>query len=250
MNNLVHGLWIGKISPLELLTTYSFLDHGAEFWLWTYNEPKGMTLPSEVIIKDGNEILPKDKIFLYPDEMVYGKCNNTVVGFSEWFRYKVLYEYGGWWSDMDVTCLKPLDLIDSDYFFRTHGILSVVGNIIKCPPKSELMRLCFAETETTIDEHTDDMYEAIRILGYYVKFLDLEKYIRKNICPYDEISIIDPFYSRGDYDDGQTSAAVIPDEWHFIHWMHSFIKNTMPKAGSVFCKLLEKYDIQQNTIPL
>src|SRR5574343_376774 len=134
---IVNGLWLGsnKLSHLELLTLNSFSKY-CEFHLWHY-EPISGKIPRKVVLRNGEEILPKERIFRYPEKMMLGFGGNSYVGFSEIFRYKVLYELGGWWSDMDVTLLKPLEEITDDYFFRNHGVLSVVGNIMKAPPKSE-----------------------------------------------------------------------------------------------------------------
>ena len=49
-SSVIHGLWIGnKMSALELLTIHSFLQHGFQFHLWTYqqieNIPNGIISP-------------------------------------------------------------------------------------------------------------------------------------------------------------------------------------------------------------
>jgi mannosyltransferase OCH1-like enzyme len=67
-----------------------------------------------VIVKNANKIIEKEKIFKYPNKIILGFGENSYVGFSELFRYKVLYELGGWWSDMDVVCLKPLEEITDE----------------------------------------------------------------------------------------------------------------------------------------
>ena len=82
----------------------SFLASGHQVWLWTYGDVG--TVPFGVVVRDGNEILPASRIFKYRD-------HDTFAGFSNNFRYSVLFEHGGTWSDSDVVCLRPLP--EGDY---------------------------------------------------------------------------------------------------------------------------------------
>ena len=230
--NTVNSLWIGNLHEMEIVTMRSFINNGAEFNLWVYEEMRH--IPSEVNIRDANEILPKEQVFMYPNKMQLGYCGDTVVGFSEHFRYKVLYEHGGWWSDMDVTCLKPLSEIKEPYYFRPHGILPVVGNIIKCPPKSDLMKMCYETTVNEVNNKTDDMFLAIEILCYYIRFLNLRKYIKKGLCNLDYWPKIEKFYV--------SENIPYPENLHFIHWMSSHLKNYNIHYNklSAFGKMVEK----------
>lgn len=240
----VHALWIGesRLKHLEILTMNSFVTHGAEFNLWAYH-PIRTKLPVGVVLRDGNEILPKDRMFLYPPNMMLGFGGNSYVGFSEIFRYKVLYELGGWWSDMDVTLLKPLETVTDDYWFRFHGVLSVVGNIMKCPPKSELMRLCYERACVEVNDKQTDWHHAIRILCYYVEYLGLSKFVHYDMCNLDRLDLVMPFVSdKGEFDK-------IPYSWMFLHWMNSVIGKNY-KTGSVYHRLLQKYDCTERAMYL
>lgn len=233
----VHALWIGEaeLKPLEILTIRSFLRYGAEFNLWTY-KPVG-NLPYGVKVRDGNEILSKDKFFRYPNTMFLPHTNtptNSLVGFSELFRFKVMYECGGWYSDMDVTCLRPLSEHNTDYYFRFHGILPAVTNILKAPAKSELMKLCYEKVEKEINETQRDWHRAISIFCYYVEFLDLRHYIQ-----YDRSNLDLPGHVYPLFTDRQGHLDEIPKEWDFIHWMNSL--TPQPQPDSVLDLLLKKY---------
>ena len=107
---IVHGLWIGpKLSPLELLTLNSFVRWGHEFNLWLYDPPE-TPLPAGAHPRDATRILPRERIFrkrMRDPETGVGK--GSVSPFSDLFRYKLLYELGGVWVDMDVTCLRPFN---------------------------------------------------------------------------------------------------------------------------------------------
>ena len=93
---------------MEEMCLSSFVHHGHEVHLYSYSEIENV--PEGVEKKDGREILPEDMIFEY-------KHHKSFSGFSNYFRYKLLSEKGGWWTDTDVVCLKPFDF-DSNYVFR------------------------------------------------------------------------------------------------------------------------------------
>ncbi len=240
--NIVNALWIGKryLTYLEHLTMNSFLYHGAEFHLWHY---KPIEAPKGVVLRDANEILPASMIFRYPKEMYLDFGANSFVGFSEIFRYKVLYEVGGWWSDMDVTCLKPLDDITDDYWFRFHGVLSVVGNIMKVPPKSELMRLSFEKAVKEVNAEQRDWHHAIRILCYYIEQLQLSKYIHHEVANLDNLDIVSRMITKA------ISVGEIPKEWRFIHWMNSVCGKNYG-SDSIMDQLVTHYNRKHRALML
>src|SRR5690242_14854394 len=132
-NRIVNALWIGnKLSKLELLTISSFIANGHDFHLWTYSDIV-TPLPSRVTIRRADDILPRRAVFRSIGAgLETGVGNGSFAAFSDLFRYKLLYETGGYWTDMDMTCLKSLDFSEP-YVFRSHRV-GVVGNLVKCPP--------------------------------------------------------------------------------------------------------------------
>jgi hypothetical protein len=208
-SDCIHALWIGnRLSALELLTIESFLNNKHRFVLWTYEQIL-TPLPKQVIIKDATQIIPKEDIFQYKNKNQFGHGKGSYAGFSDIFRYKLLYEYGGWWTDMDVTCLKPLDF-SAPYVFRTHHDLKVVGNIMKCPPKSELMLRCYDKAIAEVDADNCDWNKPIRILNDTIFELGLQQYII-------EIS------NRDSWNDVRKLIAgkkQVPDHWYIIHWVN------------------------------
>jgi hypothetical protein len=240
----VNGLWLGKggLKQMEYLTLKSFTANGAEFHLWHYGDVQS-EVPKGVVLRDGNELIPQDKIFRYPTKMLLGFGENSYVGFSEIFRYKVLWELGGWWSDMDVVCLKPLEEIEDEYWFRFHGVLSVVGNIMKCPPKSELMKFCYEKALKEVNENQNDWHHAIRILCYYIEFFGLSKYIHYDECNLDRLNQVIPLIEE------QAQSWMVPDTWKFIHWMNSVVPKEY-KPDSVMDRLYKKHQIYTRQILL
>ena len=134
MNRRMQGLWIGdELSAMERLSIASFLAHGHEFDLYVYGAVRGV--PAGTRIRDGGEILPRDRIFVYRDHPSYA-------GFSNYFRYKLLLEKGGWWVDLDSVCLKPFDF-DAEFVFSSEhdrsGQQTPNVGFIKSPPDSAIM---------------------------------------------------------------------------------------------------------------
>jgi hypothetical protein len=246
-NRIIHGLWIGKsLSSLEMLTLHSFTAKGHIFYLWVYESIENQ-LPKNVILKDANEIIPASGIFRRKYDDPQFKIGKGSVGspFSDLFRYKLLYEYGGWWVDMDVTCLKPFN-IKEPYFFRSHPLLPVIGNVIKVPAKSELMKLTYEETNNTCDENTLEWLLPNKILNKNIELLGLSGFTRNDLSEIDWWEKIQEFV---------LSNKPIPENWFFIHWMNEewrvkkickdeFFKNT------ALGKIVESYGFKtkKNTI--
>jgi hypothetical protein len=242
-NRNIHGLWIGtRLSQLELLCIQSFVNHGHTFLLWTYN-PLENNLPSSVRFMDANEIIPGNEIFQYSYANQFGHGKGSYAGFSDIFRYKLLYEYGGWWSDMDVTCLKPLDF-PAPYVFRTHHDLKVVGNVMKCPPKSELMRRCYEKAVADVNAANRDWNKPIRILNDTIDELELQDYVVR-------------MSNRDSWNDVRrmiTCNKKIPGHWYVIHWVNEeWRRNGISKdysgKNSVLHGLYEKYEVPVRKLP-
>lgn len=240
MAETINGLWIGnRLSLMETLTITSFLAQGHDFRLFVY-EPILTPLPTGCIIEDANKILPESSVFRYKNTTQFGQGKGSVSGFSDIFRYKLLYDEGGWWSDMDVTCLKHLD-ISTDYYFREHPVLPLVGNMMKAPKGSELMKHCFEQAFSHVDEHNRDWHKPIEILADAVDHFGLNKYI-------------DSGYKRSNpdaWDDVRNlliGKMEMPKEYYFVHWMNEnwrskgLDKNDF-MIGSAYFKLLVQYGL-------
>lgn len=232
----VHGLWIGnELSLMELLTIKSFIRHGYTFHIWVYESLKN-ELPNECNVCDANEIIPFEKVFRYKYSSQFGTGKGSYAGFSDIFRYKLLYEKGGWWVDMDVTCLRPFD-VEAPYFFRSHHDLLLVGNIMKVPKGSELMLRCYEEASRGVDANNRDWHKPIEILVNAVRELNLEQYIISNVSNTDEWHKIKPYVHTN---------KEVPNEWSFLHWCNEvwrtngFNKNS-PLYSSFFGQVLMEY---------
>jgi hypothetical protein len=234
-NKIINALWIGnRLSQVEMLTINSFLKNGHSFVLWAY-EPLDNNLPEGVIIKDASEIIPKEQVFCYKNSNQFGHGKGSYAGFSDLFRYKLLYEHGGWWVDMDVTCLKPFNF-DEPYVFRVHHDFPVVGNIMKCPKGSDLMKRCYEQGIASIDEHNKDWHLPIQILNDNISELGLSNYI-KTISNHDKWNDVRKMLFKN---------VNIPESWSAIHWINEeWRRNNIDKnifyKGSTIGKLYEDY---------
>lgn len=239
-NKTVNALWIGEsLSATEILTIKSFLKNGHEFILWTYSDVK-TPLPEGTILKDANDIFPQKNVFAYKYSNQFGHGKGSYAGFSDIFRYKLLYLNGGWWTDMDVTCLKPLDF-DTDYVFRTHHDLDLVGNIMKCPKNSVLMKKCFEEAVEKVDENNRDWHLPIQILVDNVKELGLTSYIREFSNP-DSWNLIRKFLIKN---------IELDQKWYVIHWVNEeWRRNKIDKniflKNALYAELANKYELKIN----
>ncbi|MEO9964296.1 MAG: glycosyltransferase [Reichenbachiella sp.] len=167
-------------------------------------------LPNGTVINDANKIIRAEDIFSYNHSNQFGHGQGSVAGFSDIFRYKLLYEMGGWWTDMDITCLRPLDF-EAPFVFRTHTTLPVVGNIMKCPAGSQLMLDCYKQAVRDVNAGNKNWLKPIEILNANIKAQKLEHYILPNICLPDHHGLIQILLNF---------KLTIPADAYFIHWMN------------------------------
>lgn len=240
-NEVVQALWIGnKLGIMERLTLASFIKNGHPFHLYVYNDIS-TPLPAGVELKDAHQIIPKEKVFSYKHKNQYGHGKGSVSGFSDIFRYKLLFEKGNWWVDMDVTCLQPLKFAEP-YFFRKHHDLPLVGNIMKAPKGCRLMKNCFEEASLLVTENNKDWHLPIRILVEEVFRLELEKYIQSGYSNEDRWPMVEKFYFQN---------RTLPKAWKFIHWTNENfralgISREWIRYRSTFAKLLHQHGLVEH----
>jgi Glycosyltransferase sugar-binding region containing DXD motif/Alpha 1,4-glycosyltransferase conserved region len=138
MNTAIQSLWIGgALSRVERLCISSFLSQGHEFHLYTYGNVDG--IPDGATVLNGEEILSSEYIFLNSDRKTYS-------GFSNLFRYKLLRDKGGVWTDLDVVCLRPFKFGEDTIIAQEideDGSVIVATCVIASQANSTLMKECF-----------------------------------------------------------------------------------------------------------
>lgn len=238
-NLVVHGLWIGEnLSPLELLTLHSFTAHGHVFHLWSYSDLSAQ-VPAGVVCCDAREIIPEQDVFrrLY-DDPVFGIGKGSYAGFSDMFRYKLLYEKGGWWVDMDIYCVQPLQF-STPYYFRAHHDLPAISNVMKCPAGSAVMRDAYEQTRKYCKPETKEWLIYNKLFNESIVRHQLQEFIfsgQANRDWWDETALF------------IFSDKPIPPTYYFIHWQNEMWrqekvnKHKIP-AGSTLAKCLTQYDL-------
>jgi mannosyltransferase OCH1-like enzyme len=137
-------------------------------------------IPVGTVVKDANQILPASRIFQYKHQASYA-------GFSNFFRYKLLLERGGWWSDTDNICLKPFDFPEK-YVFAAEvcdGLKVVTSGIIKAPAGSEAMRHAWEVCQRKDPQQLMWGETGPKLTGETVKEYSLEQYVKPHevFCP-------------------------------------------------------------------
>ena len=125
----VNGLWMSESDVLPIMAVMSinsYLKHGHQFTLWSYL-PSYKNLPDGCILKDANEVIPKSE--------AYTDVLGSYAHFSDAWRWKFLHENGGFWTDLDVVCLKDtIPFIDGIHICRMHdGVDSAMVGTLGFP---------------------------------------------------------------------------------------------------------------------
>lgn len=169
-NKIIQGLWIGpELSVMEQLSIASFLSNGHEYHLYVYDEVKD--IPAGTTVKDASAILPASDIFQYTGRPSYA-------GFSNFFRYKLLHERGGWWADTDIVCLKPFDFPDEFVFSSemSKGLEVVTSGAVKSPAGSEAMAYAWDVCRTKDREQLVWGETGPKLMAEVVRKFSLEGY--------------------------------------------------------------------------
>ncbi|MFN8295425.1 MAG: capsular polysaccharide synthesis protein [Chitinophagales bacterium] len=238
-SNIIHTLWIGdSLSAMEELMLKSFQYFNCNVNLWTYKN--SLTVPDGIIIKDANEIIPEHKVFSYKSQNKYGHGKGSLSGFSDIFRYKLLFEKGGIWVDSDVTCLKEFK-IEEPYFFRFHHQIGLVGNVLKADKNAPLMEWCYNKAIQLVDRENTNWLLPIEILKEGVYYFNLQKYIHDISNP-DSFPVVREMYLNNNRN-------IV--NWTIIHWMNEeFRRMNIDKnkvvRGSHYQQLLDKHKIDYN----
>lgn len=134
-------LWVrGALSRLEQLSVRSFVAQGHPVHLYTYDP--ALVAPPGVTVLDASQIVPAD---LVPAVVPPPFSRGGLSTFSNYFRYRLLFERGGWWADTDVVAIRPwADLppvVVASTRERGHG-LAANNFAMRFPAGHEIPRAC------------------------------------------------------------------------------------------------------------
>jgi hypothetical protein len=209
----IQCFWHGRsFTLLEKLTLKSFINNGYNVNLWCYTEKVSLDCPPEVNICDANNVLDFNELFTYTGT---GDCRRgSLGGFSDLFRYVVLYKFGGVYVDMDSTCLKPFNFA-AEYVIKPHKMCGTVANVLKAPQGCRFLETCIENTRQQINSDNGSWVKPVQIFDSAVREHKLEEYIvpvhyfgHDNA---DDLAII----KRGNYTKNQH---ILPE--YIVHWCH------------------------------
>lgn len=243
-NKIIHMFWIGKLNPTCFISINSFLDNNHDVYFWTYEENICNLLPQKVIIKNASEIVEK-KIYDYWFEnknIDYRKDRYPT--FANYFRYNLIYNYGGWWADLDTICLKPFDFIE-EYVFSGHEFdhehlekvfgFRVINGVFKCPKNCEMLKdLCgYINSKKYIPEWGE---WGPSLLSKYVEKHNLQKYKNKN-------NIFAPFApgNKGISKQYIEQNVLIPDWAYALHMFNRTSMDLKGQPASLYDYFYKKY---------
>ncbi|WP_292356590.1 hypothetical protein [Mesorhizobium sp.] len=106
----VNMLWIGdRLGRIELLSIASWLNCGHPVRLHAYQPVTNV--PAGVVLVDGHAIVP----FIDMKRLRHRKTGSYALA-SDYFRYQLQLRGAGLWSDLDVVCVKPVELQEDCVF--------------------------------------------------------------------------------------------------------------------------------------
>jgi hypothetical protein len=170
----IQCFWHGTpISLLEKLTLKSFAAKGYKVNLWVYEETNISIDGVEVC--DANKIIPFKNIFVYSGN---GDCRRgSIGGFSDLFRYMLIYKEGGTYVDMDSVCLSYFEFNDYEYVIKPHKGCGAVANVLKAPASSLFLKACIEKTQKLIDSDNSNWVLPVDIFFETVKEFNLKEKI-------------------------------------------------------------------------
>jgi hypothetical protein len=179
MSDLIQSLWVGnRLSMMERLSIQSFLQHGHEYHLYGY-EPI-VNAPEGAMLRDAAEILPAAAIFQYTAHASYA-------GFSNYFRYKLLLEWGDWWVDTDVVCLRRFEFATPHVFSAEAANTGPVpaSAVIRSPAGSPAMRHAWEVCQSRRPETLQWGETGPRLVAEAIKACGLEACVQppEVFCP-------------------------------------------------------------------
>ena len=244
-NKIVHSLWVGdRLSLLECLTIKLLQHHGHEVYLWSYGDIQNV--PEGTVMKNAEEILPKESIFKYNGIPLGCIPNGGIGSLSHWsdqFQMRLLELHGGIYIQLDVACLRPLNF-KKEFAFVPHmprpdgSRAGVAAFLMKCPKGSKFTSETYKELSSKINEETIksmDWDNSMRMMNSNMSnhMPDSNQYFiqRENFMDIGGISSHGPFFEP----------TPIHPNCMVIHWSNATHKDRKdnPIEGSVYHKLLK-----------
>jgi hypothetical protein len=136
MFDRLNSLWIGEqLGYVERLTMVSAVSVGHPFRLYSYAPDKLRGVPNGVEVRDANEVVH------YPTLARYFDVGLAALG-TDFFRYAMQAKGLGYWVDLDLYFIRPIDFRDQ-YVFGWEHERSIDGAVLRLPADCDMVReLC------------------------------------------------------------------------------------------------------------
>ena len=122
----LNSLWVGgELGYLERLSVVSALSAGHPFTIYSYAPENLNAVPTGAEVRDAREVAPYETLAHYL-EGGWGALA------SDFFRYALLAKGLGYWVDLDLVFLKPIDFQD-EYVFGWENKKSINGAVLRLP---------------------------------------------------------------------------------------------------------------------
>lgn len=168
---LFNTFFHGNISAVERMCLRSFVDFGHYINVFSYDKT---VCPDYCNWMDARQIADVSDIYYYED----GPGKGSIAAFANFFRYKLLQNFDGWWVDTDVICLRA-DWPDGPFVAGWEDENFINNAVMKFEKNhsglQEMIDFCLqqkgrAEWGATGPQMLTEIYKKYNLLNYVKKF--------------------------------------------------------------------------------
>ena len=160
----------------------------------------------------------------------------------------MIYNTGGWYSDFDVSCLKPYTFTESDTVIRYDEQHASISNICKFNKGDNILLDLYESTKKAVTKHNTTWVTPLEIFNKKIYEYGYDKYIVKDYLGNDNFTkFIKPLLTSSIIDINITGK-------YAIHWCRSalstgnwssghYYDTANPFPGTILSLLYSKYSI-------
>jgi hypothetical protein len=239
MGQTFQSFWFGdSITPYEAVCMRSFVDHGHDFHLYTFNT--SLVVPDGVELRDASEFAAEGEYFTYQS----GPGVGSHAAFSNLFRYLLLAKRGGWWVDTDVVCLT--DAIPAyDTFFALERDDIVNGAVLRFAAGDPLIDACLSEASRIRDRATWGMIGPLLITRCLTAAGRMCSAKPASVCyPVAHASAVDILLpEKRSALSGQIAGSQFLHLWNEVLRRSNIDKHLLPPAGSLMRRFTDRHPV-------
>lgn len=254
---MLFSFWTGPLTWVERLCLTSMLANGHSVTVFSFGP---LDVPSGVIVRDANEVLPKDRL------IVHRQTGSPSV-FADLFRYEGLRRGLGTWVDLDVLLLRNISGLGDHIFGLQDDRLIAIG-VLRLPVSSPILRdiLDCCSRRVIVAPHwkrqrqirqrvagafglhktlEDLPWGTIgpKLLTYYARKHDIEPLPQTAFYPYPSKDFMVAFDPGVRVEDRFTSDTYAVHLWNE---RIKHLKGSPPPPGSFLARMCAKYEIATN----